>query len=535
MASSSDPTADSKSIEAQIKSHDGEDNGAHAGIGGPQDLGNAEGASINGSDVLALQDVDPAMNMKMHLVNNAIDEIGWTPYHMKLFFLNGFGYAVDSMITLFQSIVAGQSFMEFGGVGFANGLTIAVYVGMLLGAIFWGFGADIIGRKYAFNCSLFICSISCIIAGGMPNWPALGVFVALLGFGGGGNLVLDTTVFLEFLPSHKQWLVTLMACWWGVGQAIAGFIAWGFMVPEKWNCADIETCTKDNNWGWRYVLFTGGSIVFVLSILRITIVRLMETPKYLLGMGKDAEVVEVLQNIATKYNKPCSLTLEQLEACGTATSAHSKSKYSVGELMIHMRGLFSTKKMTLSTLLIWLSWTLIGLAYPLYLVFLPQYLANRGTSFDRTPYENWRNYALNNTSSIFGPLAGAFMCNTKLLGRKYTMAIGSLMTMAFFFAYTAVRTNAQDIAFNCLISFCLNIYYGTLYAYTPEVLPSAHRATGNGISVSFNRIMGIISAVVAAKADTSTDAPLYICASLYIVAAIVAVLFPYEPYGRRSS
>ena len=42
-----------------------------------------------------------------------------------------------------------------------------------------------------------------------------------------------------------------------------------------------------------------------------------------------------------------------------------------------------------------------------------------------------------------------------------------------------------------------NIYYGTLYAYTPEVLPSAHRGTGNGISIGFNRLMGIMSAVVA--------------------------------------
>lgn len=42
-----------------------------------------------------------------------------------------------------------------------------------------------------------------------------------------------------------------------------------------------------------------------------------------------------------------------------------------------------------------------------------------------------------------------------------------------------------------------NIYYGTLYAYTPEVLPSAHRGTGNGIAIGFNRIMGIMSAVVA--------------------------------------
>lgn len=75
--------------------------------------------------------------------------------------------------------------------------------------------------------------------------------------------------------------------------------------------------------------------------------------------------------------------------------------------------------------------------------------------------------------------------------------------MTFFFAYTAVRTSAQNIGFNCAISFCLNIYYGTLYAYTPEVLPSAHRATGNGIAIGFNRIMGIMSAVIASAADVS--------------------------------
>ena len=93
------------------------------------------------------------------------------------------------------------------------------------------------------------------------------------------------------------------------------------------------------------------------------------------------------------------------------------------------------------------------------------------------------------------------------------MVIGALVTMVFFFAYTQVRTGAQNLGFNCAISFCLNIYYGTLYAYTPEVLPSAHRATGNGISVSFNRIMGIISAVVGVYANTSTPVPIYICAA----------------------
>lgn len=30
-------------------------------------------------------------------------------------------------------------------------------------------------------------------------------------FSAGGNLVLDTTVFLEYLPADKQWLVTTLA------------------------------------------------------------------------------------------------------------------------------------------------------------------------------------------------------------------------------------------------------------------------------------------------------------------------------------
>ena len=85
--------------------------------------------------------------------------------------------------------------------------------------------------------------------------------------------------------------------------------------------------------------------------------------------------------------------------------------------------------------------------------------------------------------------------------------------VAFFFAYTQVRTAPQNLGFNCAISFCLNVYYGTLYAYTPEVLPSAHRATGNGISVACNRVMGIVSAVIGVVANTSTPVPIFICAA----------------------
>ena len=96
-----------------------------------------DATSLGHGDILSLEHTDPVLNAKMHLVNNAIDEIGFTTYQWKLFVLNGFGYAVDSLILLIQSIISGQAALEFQP-GWENGLTVAAYVGMLTGASFWG-------------------------------------------------------------------------------------------------------------------------------------------------------------------------------------------------------------------------------------------------------------------------------------------------------------------------------------------------------------------------------------------------------------
>lgn len=223
--------------------------------------------------------------------------------------------------------------------------------------------------------------------------------------------------------------------------------------------------------------YASGALVFVLSILRVTIIRLEETPKFLISEGKDEQAVHVLRSIADRHNRPCSLTIEKLQACGQIShrgapgSGWLTQLISPSEVFFHLRGLFETRKMGLSTTLVWISWLLIGLAYPLYNVFLPTYLASRGASFGQTsPYITWRNYAINNTCSIFGPVLAGFMCRSPWFwGRRGTMIIGALVTMVFFFCYTQVRTQSQNVGFTCAISFCLNIYYGTLYAYTPEV------------------------------------------------------------------
>lgn len=65
-------------------------------------------------------------------------------------------------------------------------------------------------------------------------------------------------------------------------------------------------------------------------------------------------------------------------------------------------------------------------------------------------------------------------------------------------------------------------------------MPSAHRATGSGTAVAFNRVMGIMSAVIATCANTATSAPIYVCAGAFALVALVSMLLPYEPEGSQS-
>ena len=100
----------------------------------------------------------------------------------------------------------------------------------------------------------------------------------------------------------------------------------------------------------------------------------------MLSSVKEEKLVELLQALAAKYNRQCSLRYDQLLACGSESGSEVSAEAKHGsrrvlnavvEVGSHLRGLFATPRLGLSTGLLWLSWTLIGLAYPLFFIFLP--------------------------------------------------------------------------------------------------------------------------------------------------------------------
>lgn len=99
--------------------------------------------------------------------------------------------------------------------------TFALFIGLTLGASFWGVASDIIGRRLAFNTTLFLGAVFGTAVGGANSWIAVCALFACLGLGVGGNLPVDGALFLEFLPFASGNLLTLLSVWWPVGSLVA--------------------------------------------------------------------------------------------------------------------------------------------------------------------------------------------------------------------------------------------------------------------------------------------------------------------------
>lgn len=144
-------------------------------------------------------------------------------------------------------------------------------------------------------------------------------------------------------------------------------VAWpliaNFSCPQN---AAPGTCSRSDNMGWRYLLFTLGGVTLFLWALRFFVFNLEESPRYLIGLGKDEEAVAVIQRIAAFNGRSCGLTVDDLIKAGEDISdgevmkAAAKGRKIISQsssyTIDHIKALFKTKKLAWSTSLLISLW-----------------------------------------------------------------------------------------------------------------------------------------------------------------------------------
>ncbi|KAI0291552.1 MFS general substrate transporter [Russula brevipes] len=497
----------------------------------------------NQPTILAKQDlhdegsVDPVYQAKAHVLNQALQEIGMGKYQWGLFAVAGFGWFSDSVWPLVTGLILAPTLNEFHFN--APLLSLATNLGLFVGAMLWSFGCDIWGRRWSFNLTLFIGSIFGIAMGGSVTFVALASLAAVSSIGVGGNVPVDAVVLLDFLPSSHQHLLTIVSIWWTLGQLLGSLIAWPLIA--NFSCAPSGPCTRSDNMGWRYLVFTLGGLMLLMALLRMLAFPLYESPRYLLGRGHDKEAVAVVRDIARYNGTETSLMVEDLEEA--ARSAEQKETAHTWRVLgkssawtaKHVRALFATKKMAWTTsLLLWI-WGLIGLALTLYNNFLPYLLASRGAKFQDATYSTtYRNQVILSVVGIPSALIAGWAVELPLVGRRGALAVSAGLTGAFLFASTTARSSPALLGWNCGYALFSNMMYGVLSAVSPEVFPANHRGTGSGLAATVNHVFGILAPVIAMYGNLDTAVPVYIAGAVVMLAGGLALLLPFEPQGRAS-
>ncbi|KAI9430545.1 MFS general substrate transporter [Lactarius indigo] len=498
--------------------------------------------------------LDPLYAAKAKVLNDALQEIGMGKYQWYLFIVTGFGWLSDNLWPIVTVLILTSVVNEFGFQG--PFLKLGQHIGLLVGCIFWGVGSDIWGRKLSFNLTLLITGIFAVAAGGSPDTITLCSLVTVWSIGVGGNLPVDSAVFLEFIPASHQYLLTVLSIWWAFGQLLGSLVAWPLLV--NFSCPTTvppSPCPRSENQGWRYFLYAMGGLMLLLFVLRFFVFHLYESPKYLMGRGRDAEAVEVVHKVARYNGKSSSLTLEMLRDAERRFSPSSgngdpeKTQLPIIDTSAlgaarrtlrsfgwdHVTPLFQTRKLAWSTSLLIIVWALIGLAFPLYSSFLTYFLATRGADFgDGSTYITYRNQVILSVVGVPGALLAGWTVELPFLGRRGSLAISTILTGVFLLASTTARSSAALLGWNCGYTFTSNIMYGVLYALSPELFPTKDRGTGNALVAAANRVFGVMAPIIALYADLTTSVPIYISGVLFIVAGFIAVLLPFEPRGKAS-
>jgi MFS family permease len=423
---------------------------------------------------VAASDTDTPYDRKSKVINRALQDMGMGRYQWQLFALCGGGWMADNLWLQGVALTLPQLSAEFGVTETeVRYTTLALFLGLCIGASFWGTASDVVGRRLAFNFTLFIAGAFGLASGGGPNWIGTCALYACIGLGVGGNLPVDGALFLEFLPQTSGNLLTLLSVFWPVGNLIASLLAWAYI--PNFSCpasTPIGQCAREDNMGWRYLILTLGAITFTMFVARFFFFHLYESPKFLLSRGRQAEAVATVYGIA-HYNKTTTWLTEDImnEIGGDPEATQEDVKMSTLEIVKHslsrfsmkrFKTLFQDKKIGLTTGLLWFQWATIGMAYPLFNAFLPQYLASAGGGVENDTSTVYRNYAITAIVGVPGSLIACWTVDLKYVGRKGTMAIATVITGVFVFLFTISSDSNFQLAFTCLEAFFQNIMYGVL-------------------------------------------------------------------------
>ncbi len=383
-----------------------------------------------------------------------LDRVPLNRFHWTLLITSGLGWMFDAMDVLLIGFLVTPITKEFALAPAQVGLVASAgFVGMFLGAAISGRLADRYGRRLIFQATLVLFSIGAVLSALAPTFELLLAARVVAGLGLGGELPVVATLVSEFSPrAQRGRMIVLLESFWAYGTLAAGLVAL-LVLPQ---------------FGWR-----GAFVVAALPALYVAYLRsaLPESPRYLAERGRSAEADAIVRRVE-RAGGGALLTL------GAAVAPARSGRTSLAELW---KPAYARR-----TAMLWILW--FGITFTYYGIFLyvPSLLAARGLSEVRSN----EFFFLSTIAQIPGYFSAAWL--VERWGRRPTLVAYLLGTAASAFLFGNSGTGTDAFVYAALLSFFNLGAWGVVYTISPELYPTAVRATGAGVAAAVGRTGGII-------------------------------------------
>jgi MFS family permease len=398
-----------------------------------------------------------------------LDATRWRPIHTRIVLALGIGWALDAFeIQIIGSVIGpiGHDFKLSADQQTVWYWTIW-FVGIMIGALGFGYLADRFGRRRLFSATLVLYSLAALLTAISWGYGSFLAFRFLTALGIGGEYSAVASAMAEFVPARVRGRTNaLVMNFWSIGGIVAGVVGIVFINGVL------------GAHGWRYAFLFGAiSALYGLYVRRV----IPESPRWLAARGRPEAANAVIEHVTGIAGERALYSRRELQG-GFLDQMRELWREHRPELIYGMALDFSE-----------------AAAYYGIFSFIAVFVLVHGAVNVGAGTVPWY-FVVANAGALVGGLTVAWALDRH--GRKPTVLLAysaaAVSTLGLAWAASQHSATLTLIALTLAV-LCASAAWMSAYPTFSELFPTHLRATAVGASVSVGRIGAIIGVVVLAK------------------------------------
>ena len=406
-----------------------------------------------------------------------LDRLPWSTWHVKVVFALGFAWLLDSLEANIIGSVLGILKVIWNFTPLQGSLSVSVWlIGIMVGAVVFGYLSDRIGRKRIFYLTLLwygLFTAACAFSADIWTFIFLR-FLAALGIG--GEYAVISSAVVEFIPKNVRGRTdAFIMSLWPIGALCSALLV----------TAALHFFPREIAWrvGFLLAVVLAG---FALYVRR----NLPESPRWLV----ERQRIQDAERIVAAAEK------EIMESTGRGELPHPRP---------------ITVRLTDSTVW-WQTKELYGSYFGRLVLGAALNFSQVALGYGSIVFASLVLFPITNTPpdavplymgvaflfAFFGGLTSVLMVDT--IGRKLTgvIAFGSYLIACLSMIF--VSSTFSAVVSLCIMQYCYTWGWVTEYVIKSEIFPTRSRAAAIGWATFFGRTGGIITAPVLTGVYQST-------------------------------